>query len=204
MKWSNIFFISLSVGIIIFLFFYGKVIYQGITGGLKLYNSEGFQNILKSEGFQNIVKTKDYKNIKNIEEFKNFIKEGFTSGPSCSTCNKKEGFQVSISDITNIDIPNTVSAVADQHNLDIENIDTTQITPTAVVQKSTTITETTDRPDINNPDTQCIAYNNQMNLHINMKQVYRDKNEWSNVRRINSDISSLREKINELGCASNS
>ena len=172
MKWYNIILLSLLGLIILFLYFYGRVIYKGFVGINKLVKSESFQSLIKSEGFQNMVKKKDYKNIKNIEGFHNLISEGFTSG--CSTChpnlekkNHKEGFQVSIGDLTNIDLSGAITNIANQNNIDLTNIDTSQINATTIAQTiNNNTTDTTAKPDINDSQTQCTIFKNQINLNI--------------------------------------
>ena len=212
MKWYNIILLSLLGLIILFLFFYGKAIYKGIIGINKLVKSEAFQGLIKSEGFQNMVKNKDYKNIRNLEGFRNVVKEGFTSG--CSSCDK-EGFQINISDLTNIDLSGSITSIANYHNIDLSNVDTSQITPASIIQTinntpttttdtSTTATDTTTtaRPDINDSNVQCNTFKNQLNSFNDLRQKYRDVGDWTNVRIINGNVNELQNKINEMGCAS--
>jgi len=196
MKWYNIILLILLSIIVVFFYFYGKILYKSFVGINKLVKSESFQSLIKSEGFQNMVKNKDYK---NTEAFQNIIKEGFTS--ACSTCHK-EGFQVNIDDLKNVDLSGAITNLADLTNIDLTNVDTSQINATTIIQDiNNTNNVATAKPDINDPQTQCTIFKNQINTFNDLREKYRDVGDWGNVRAVNGSISELQEKLSELGCS---
>jgi hypothetical protein len=177
------------------------VIYKSFRGLNKLIKSESFKNLVHSEGFQNMIKAKDYKNIKNSEAFQNIINEGFIS--TCNNCNK-EGFQLNVTDLSNVDISDSVSNIAKMlPNVDLSNVDTSHINANTVVANINN-TSTPDRnlPDMNDPNFQCTIYQNQINTNINLRETYRSIGDWSNVRKINGDIASIKNQLQDLGCSS--
>jgi hypothetical protein len=109
---------------------------------------------------------------------------------------------VSIGDLTNIDLSGAITNIANQNNIDLTNIDTSQINATTIAQTiNNNTTDTTAKPDINDSQTQCTIFKNQINTFNDLREKYRNVGDWGNVRGVNGSISELQQKLIELGCS---
>jgi len=192
MKWYMILLGIVLVSILIFLFFYGRILYKGFSGIYDLTQSEAFQNITKKEGFQNMNDNTKLKLIQSLI----FPQE------ECSTCPKRnEGFQVNVTDLSNVDISGAITSLAALHNIDISNIDVSSITASTISQAISNNSSTASTsssvtiPDINDSNFQLGVYKNQLAAHITSRDKSKDIGDWKNVRIYNSDIIALQAQI---------